>query len=189
MGFLVQWMRVECAWAVGSRMERRAWSDRASASTRSNCRFSHLLRVASLVGVVLDGRLAVRLLDLAGIRVLGHAEDVVKLLGVALMFDKKVWRAMVSGWWSVQGGRGAARQKEDPGRTGRRRWVTGAPWGDRACRRNASGRLFFLAGLSLTLESGEFTTKLALRRRPTCGLITCRRRRILYVLRRLVFGF
>ena len=108
-------MRVECAWAVGSRVGRRAWSDRASASTRSNCRFSHLLRVASLVGVVLDGRLAVRLLDLAGIRVLGHAEDVVKLLGVALMFDKKVWRAMVSGWRSVQeaGGRRAKKKIQE----------------------------------------------------------------------------
>lgn len=105
--------------------------------------FSHLLRVASLVGVVLDGRLAVRLLDLVGIRVLGHAEEVVKLLGVALMSGKGVFEP-----WSAaevdgrrRGGRRA--KKEDPGRNGRRQWRGGAPSGARACRRNASGRLFF----------------------------------------------
>mmetsp|Transcript_3613 Transcript_3613/g.15856 ORF Transcript_3613/g.15856 Transcript_3613/m.15856 type:complete len:322 (+) Transcript_3613:2748-3713(+) len=76
-----------------------------------------LLRVASLVGVVLDGRLAVRLLDLVGIRVLGHAEEVVKLLGVALRAP----------------GHAAEMHRDD-------------------C---------FLVGLSATLESGEFTTKLA----------------------------
>jgi hypothetical protein len=66
---------------------------------------SHLLGVAALVGVVLDGRLAVRFLNLRRIRALAHAQDVVELLGVALFlpkeFDAKKERGeagSVSGW-------------------------------------------------------------------------------------------
>lgn len=45
---------------------------------------THLLGVSALVGVVLDGSLAVSLLDLGRISRLAHAEDVVKLVGIAL---------------------------------------------------------------------------------------------------------
>ena len=122
--------------------------------------FSHLLRVASLVGVVLDGRLAVRLLDLAGIRVLGHAEEVVKLLGVALMSGKGVFEP-----WSaaeVDGrrrGGGAPKKKiqeETDVGSGAEAHLR-APGHAAEMHRDDC----FLVGLSATLESGEFTTKLA----------------------------
>ena len=101
--------------------------------------------------------------DLVGIRVLGHAEDVVKL-GIALMSGKGVFEP-----WSaaeVDGRRRGRRAKKkiqeetDVGSVRR-------PSGARACRRNASDDCS-LAGLSATLESGEFTTKLALKRRLMC---------------------
>jgi len=85
--------------------------------------FSHLLRVASLVGVVLDGRLAVRLLDLVGIRVLGHAEDVVKLLGVALMSGKGVFEP-----WSAAEVDGRRRGGGAPKRRSRKKRTSAVGW-------------------------------------------------------------
>ena len=48
-------------------------------------RLAHLLGVTALVGVVLDGSLAICLLDLSRVRALAHAEEVVKLVAVTLL--------------------------------------------------------------------------------------------------------
>jgi len=74
-----------------------------------------LLGVAALVGVVLDGRLAVRLLDLRRVRGLGDAEDVIKL-GVVALRDGRRRRASERER-SARVGRGLAGETRRPATT------------------------------------------------------------------------
>ena len=71
----------------------------------ARARLAHLLGVTALVGVVLDGSLAIRLLDLSRVRGLAHAKDVVKLVAVTLFRLRVVFFCVCVGG----GGGGAVR--------------------------------------------------------------------------------
>ena len=81
---------------------------RFSGSDRDLVRAGDLLELSrhALVGVVLDGRLAVRLLDLRRVRGLGDAEDVVKHGVVACAMDGGGARANANGHQGRGGWRG-----------------------------------------------------------------------------------